>query len=143
METLMIYKILLATLLGGLVGLERQSNHKSSGIRTMALISLGSCVFALISMSFPGADPTRVIAQIVTGIGFLGAGIIFKSGKSVFGLTSAATIWCTAGLGVVVGIGMFQLSIIVTFLILIINSLTRIKSKQKSTTKDASSEMEE
>ena len=141
METLMISKLLLATILGGLVGLERQSNNKSLGIRTMALISLGSCVFAVVSISFPGADPTRVIGQIVTGIGFLGAGIIFKSGKNVYGLTSAATIWCTAGLGVVVGVGMFQISLIVTFLILLINSLTSIKSKGKP--KDAASKKDE
>lgn len=130
MDLLMISKLLLSAFLGGLVGLERQNHNKSSGIRTMALISLGACVFSIVSISFLGADPTRIIAQIVTGIGFLGAGIIFKSGMNVYGLTSAATIWCTASLGVLVGIGMYQLAVTLTLIILTINSLINKKSKK-------------
>ena len=130
MDLLMISKLLLSAFLGGLVGLERQNHNKSSGIRTMALISLGACVFSIVSISFPGADPTRIVAQIVTGIGFLGAGIIFKSGMNVYGLTSAATIWCTASLGVLVGIGMYQLAVTLTLIILTINSLINKKSKK-------------
>ena len=130
MDLLIISKLLLSAFLGGLVGLERQNHNKSSGIRTMALISLGACVFSIVSFSFPEADPTRIIAQIVTGIGFLGAGIIFKSGMNVYGLTSAATIWCTASLGVLVGIGMYQLAVTLTLIILTINSLINKKSKK-------------
>lgn len=126
-----IVKLLLSAFLGGLVGLERQRHHKQSGIRTMALISLGSCVFSIVSLSFPGADPTRVIAQIVTGIGFLGAGIIFKSGMNVYGLTSAAAIWCVASVGILVGINMWQLAIEVTFIILIINIFVKRKQKDE------------
>lgn len=118
-------KLLLAAFLGGLIGMERQNHHKQSGIRTMALISVGSCAFSIISASFSNADPTRVIAQIVTGIGFLGAGIIFKSGMNVYGLTSAATIWCTAAIGVLVGIDMMQLALTLTFIILVINAVIK------------------
>ena len=130
MDLVLICKLLLSAFLGSIIGLERQTHHKNSGVRTMALISLGSCVFSIVSMSFPGADPTRVIAQIVTGIGFLGAGIIFKSGMNVYGLTSAATIWCTAALGVAIGIEMYQLAIVLTIVILIINSVIK-KSKNE------------
>jgi putative Mg2+ transporter-C (MgtC) family protein len=126
-----IVKLLLSVFLGGLVGLERQRHHKQSGIRTMALISLGSCTFSIISTSFPGSDPTRVIAQIVTGIGFLGAGIIFKSGMNVYGLTSAATIWCIAAVGMLVGINMIQLAIEVTFIMLTINIIIKRKKKDE------------
>lgn len=120
-----LIQLLLSSFLGGLIGLERERHHKQSGIRTMALISLGSCAFAIISASFPGSDPTRVIGQIVTGIGFLGAGIIFKSGMNVYGLTSSATIWCTAAIGVLVGVQMFQLAIALTLIILAVNSVIK------------------
>ena len=127
MDISIIVRLLLSAFLGALIGLERQSHRKSSGIRTMALISLGSAIFSIISLSFPGADPTRVIAQIVSEIGFLRADIIFKSGMNVYGLTSAATIWCTAAVGTLIGIGKYQESIIVTFIILIVNSLINKK----------------
>lgn len=125
MKIIEIVQLLLSAFLGGLIGLEREKHHKQSGIRTMALISLGSCVFAIVSNSFAGADPTRIIGQIVTGIGFLGAGIIFKSGMNVYGLTSSATIWCTAAIGVLVGVQMFQLAIALTLIILAINSVIK------------------
>jgi putative Mg2+ transporter-C (MgtC) family protein len=125
-------QLLLSAFLGGLIGLERQNHNKQSGIRTMALISLGSCVFSVISLSFPNADPTRVIAQIVTGIGFLGAGIIFKSGMNVYGLTSAATIWCTATVGTLIGIEKYQLGIEVAFIILFLNTaIKKIKGDER------------
>ncbi len=120
-----IAKLLLAAFLGGLIGLERQRHNKQSGIRTMALISLGCCVFSIVSMSFPNADPTRVIAQVVTGIGFLGAGIIFKSGMNVYGLTSAATIWCTSAVGMLIGIDNYKLAIELTIIILIVNTMIK------------------
>ena len=131
MNVLEIIKLLLSAFLGGLVGLERQTHHKQSGIRTMSLISLGSCTFSIVSTSFPGSDPTRVIAQIVTGIGFLGAGIIFKSGMNVYGLTSAAAIWCVAAVGMLIGVGMMQLAIEVTFIMLAINIFIKRKKEDE------------
>jgi len=120
-----VIQLLLSAFLGGLIGLEREKHHKQSGIRTMALISLGACTFAIIATSFPEADPTRIIGQIITGIGFLGGGIIFKSGINVYGLTSSATIWCTAAIGVLVGVNMLQLAIILTLIILVVNSVIK------------------
>lgn len=123
MELSNIIPLLLSVFLGFLIGLERESKHKSIGIRTVSLITLGSTIYSLISIYYFNADPTRVIAQIVSGIGFLGAGIIFKSGSEIKGLTTAATVWTSSGVGVLVGLGLYKLAIISTFLILIINTL--------------------
>lgn len=123
MELSNIIPLLLSVFLGFLIGLERESKHKSIGIRTLSLITLGSTIYTLISINYINADPTRVIAQIVSGIGFLGAGIIFKAGNQIKGLTTAATVWTSSGVGVLVGLGLYKLAIISTFLILIINTL--------------------
>lgn len=123
MELSNIIPLLLSVFLGFLIGLERESKHKSIGIRTVSLITLGSTIYSLISIYYFNADPTRVIAQIVSGIGFLGAGIIFKSGNNIIGLTTAATVWTSSAIGVLVGLGLYKLAIISTFLILIINTL--------------------
>lgn len=113
--------LLLSVFLGFLLGVERESKHSSVGIRTMSLITLGSTIYTLISIHYFNSDPTRVIAQIVSGIGFLGAGIIFKSGSNVIGLTTAATVWTASSIGVLVGLELYQLAVISTFLVLIIN----------------------
>lgn len=123
MELFNILPLLLSVFLGFLIGLERESKHKSIGIRTLSLITLGSTIYTLISIYYFNSDPTRVIAQIVSGIGFLGAGIIFKAGNQIKGLTTAATVWTSSGVGVLVGLGLYKLAIISTFLILIINTL--------------------
>lgn len=123
MELSNIIPLLLSVFLGFLIGLERESKHKSIGIRTVSLITLGSTIYSLISIYYFNSDPTRVIAQIVSGIGFLGAGIIFKSGNNIIGLTTAATVWTSSAIGVLVGLGLYQLAFTATFLILIINTL--------------------
>lgn len=123
MELFNTLPLLLSVFLGFLIGLERESKHKSIGIRTLSLITLGSTIYTLISIYYFNSDPTRVIAQIVTGIGFLGAGIIFKSGSEIKGLTTAATVWTSSGIGVLVGLGLYKIAIISTLLVLIINSL--------------------
>lgn len=87
------------------------------------MITLGSTLFAIISIYSFHADQSRVIAQIVSGIGFLSAGVIFKNSDQITGLTTAATIWCAAAVGVLVGIGMFEIAVISTLSILIINTL--------------------
>lgn len=123
MELFNILPLLLSVFLGFLIGLERESKHKSIGIRTLSLITLGSTIYTLISIYYFNSDPTRVIAQIVSGVGFLGAGIIFKSGSEIKGLTTAATVWTSSGIGVLVGLGLYKIAIISTLLVLIINSL--------------------
>lgn len=120
---IMVINILISVGLGFLIGLEREKHKKAVGIRTTSLITLGSTMFSLISIHFTQADPTRVIAQIVTGIGFLSAGVIFKNTNQITGLTTAATIWCAAAVGILVGIGMFELAIESTLAILIINTI--------------------
>lgn len=118
-----IIRMLVATGVGAAVGLERQINNKSAGLRTNTLVALGSCVFVIISvMLIPeGGDPTRIIGQVVTGIGFLGAGVILHRGANVQGLTTAATIWCSASLGCLAGLGNFLEAAIAAIFIIIIN----------------------
>ncbi len=107
-------QIVLALLLGGVIGFERERRNKPAGLRTHMLVAAGTTAFTLASMyGFGGAprDPSRVAAQIVSGVGFLGAGTIFRSGSEVRGLTTAATIWLVAALGMLVGTGMYWLAI--------------------------------
>ena len=102
-------RILLSIGLGALIGLERQLRARSAGIRTNALVSLGSCLFTTVGVYTLAAgtgDPTRVAAQVASGIGFLGAGVILKQGVSVSGLNTAATLWASAAVGTLCGSGM-------------------------------------
>ncbi|GAA3007084.1 MgtC/SapB family protein [Microbacterium aurantiacum] len=97
-----------AIALGSLIGLERQWRQRTTGMRTHALVALGAASFVLLSTATDGdASPTRIAAQVVSGIGFLGAGIIFREGANVRGLNTAATLWCSAAVGVLCGAGFF------------------------------------
>ncbi|MDO5672099.1 MAG: MgtC/SapB family protein [Actinomycetaceae bacterium] len=118
----MVY-LIAATLLSGLIGLERQVHHKPTGVRTHALVGLGSCLFTLTSAygfadipTIGPHDPARVAAQVASGIGFLGAGLIFVNRDIVRGLTTAATVWVSAALGVACGAGLLPLSALVVVL---------------------------
>lgn len=126
--------ILFALLFGSLIGLERQFQLKEAGLRTNALVALGSSMFISISFLFPGnQDVTRIAAQIVTGIGFLGAGIMFKEGATVKGLNTAATVWCTAAIGSLSGAGYIRHAAAATALIIITHILLRpLANKIKS-----------
>lgn len=96
-----------ALFLGAIIGFERQWRQRLAGLRTNALVALGAATFVHFAAQFPGeASPTRVAAQVVSGIGFLGAGLIFKEGFSVRGLNTAATLWCSAAIGVLCGAGL-------------------------------------
>jgi putative Mg2+ transporter-C (MgtC) family protein len=99
-DTEIVRRLLLAAVVGGLLGIEREVRHKSAGFRTNILIGMGSAVFTIMSIaiSADGGDPGRIAAQIVTGMGFLGAGAILRTRSGVHGLTTAATIWVNAGL---------------------------------------------
>lgn len=129
-ESDMIARLLLASFLGGLVGLEREIHGRPAGFRTHLLVSLGSCLFVISSIYFyriygnfsgtgpVGVDPGRVAAQVVTGIGFLGAGAIIRERASIRGLTTAACLWVAAAIGVAAGIGLYILSTFVTVIAL-------------------------
>lgn len=107
METIdVIAKLLVAVLIGGIIGAEREYHNKSAGLRTLMLICLGSTLFTMFSMEIgEQTSPDRIASNIVTGIGFVGAGVIFMGGTGINGVTTAATIWVTAALGVGVGAG--------------------------------------
>lgn len=119
----LIIKIGLAMLLGYLIGLERELHGKVVGTRTISLIAIGSALYVLMSPSMVNGDNSRIIAQVVSGIGFLGAGIIFKHGDTVKGLTTAATVWCAAAIGCLCGYGMYIEAIVGTIAVMIINLL--------------------
>jgi len=126
LEVSTLFKILLSAFLGGIVGLEREWSHKKAGLRTNILIAISSTLLTIMSLSIAQSgkigDPGRVIAQIVTGIGFLGAGTIIQARLSIHGLTTAATIWTVAAIGIAVGIGQQLLAFLVTILVVIILS---------------------
>lgn len=111
--------MLVSVLCGGLLGIEREYQNKSAGLRTIVLICLGSTVFTMVSQRIGGSDD-RVAANIITGIGFIGAGVIFKENFNVKGLTTAAVIWISAAIGMVIGIGEFNLAYLLTFLVLVV-----------------------
>ncbi len=123
-ETAMV-RILISFVIGTLVGIEREAHNQPAGLRTHILISLGATLVMLISIyipqtftNFQNGDPGRIAAQVVSGIGFLGAGAILKFGADVKGLTTAASIWAMAALGMAVGAGMYSISFITVFVIL-------------------------
>lgn len=107
--TELFMRLALATLLGAAIGVERSYRHKPAGLRTNVLIALGSALFSILSLEIGTAanTPDRIAAQIVTGVGFLGAGAILRTGGSVQGLTTAATIWVNAAIGMAAGVGRY------------------------------------
>lgn len=133
---MIISRIGLATVLGYLIGVERELHGKVVGTRTISLIVIGTALYVLMSPTIIGGDNSRIIAQVVSGIGFLGAGIIFKDGDSVKGLTTAATVWCAAAVGGLCGFGMFAEAILGTIAIVTINlffkhHLSKLKKEDK------------
>lgn len=110
--------------LGGVIGFERQWRNRLAGLRTNALVALGSATFVVFEALMPG-DPTRVAAQVVSGIGFIGAGLIFREGLSVRGLNTAATLWCSAAVGVLAGAGFPVYAGLATGFVVFVNLLLR------------------
>lgn len=112
-EIIYAMRMILAALIGSFIGWERERHGSDAGIRTYMAISIGACAFSLISAHVANeCDPTRIAAQIVTGIGFIGAGVIFQDKGGVAGLTTAATLWATAAVGMASAFGMYVLAII-------------------------------
>jgi putative Mg2+ transporter-C (MgtC) family protein len=146
----MILRLVLAIVLGMLVGAERFLIHKEAGIKTHALVSMGSALFIIISEMMMQKyanvgvfDPMRMASQIVVGIGFLGAGTIILSGSRLKGLTTASGLWVTAGLGMAAGFGLYGISIVATVLVLLVlifgyiieKPLLKISEKEEQTEK--------
>ncbi len=141
-----IIRLFMAVAMGFLLGLERELTNKYAGLRTHILVCLGACIFTLLSIyGFPTfaqgdniivdnatgiRDTSRVAAQIVTGIGFIGAGTVLRNGPMVFGLTTAATLWIAASIGMACGAGMFGIAVIATVLSVAVLTLIRIFERQ-------------
>ena len=126
-------RLLLAFALSGVLGFERERVDKPAGLRTHILVSLGSCLFTILSLTaFPGSDPARVAAYVVAGIGFIGAGTILQTRERVVGITTAASLWVTASIGMAAGAGFYLLAIIATaiaYLTLRLKILERLARK--------------
>lgn len=119
-----VIRLILGFVLSGLVGLEREVSLKPAGLRTHVLVGLGSTLITILSLeAFPGSDPSRVAASIIVGIGFLGAGTILKTEEKVIGLTTAATLWIVASIGVATGAGFYILAIVSTILAFLVLKL--------------------
>ena len=145
----MIFQLLTAFILGGFLGLERERVGKVAGVRTFSLVSLSSALYVIVSQNINtsiikllqvdptipatayGLDPTRILGQIVLGIGFLGAGIIIHHGYEVIGLTTAASLWTAAAVGAAVGFGFYGLAILSVVLALIILHVVSYATKEK------------
>jgi len=135
-----VSRMVVALAAGLAIGFERQWHHKAAGLRTTTLVAIGSALYVLLSVMLTktnGGDATRIIGQVVTGIGFLCGGVIFKEGFSVHGLTTAATIWCSSAIGCLAAAGYYSETILATILIILVNVLLKPidnwLSKRKST----------
>lgn len=132
----LVGRVIMAALLGGVVGGEREYGRHTAGLRTNILVAVGSCLFSILSIyGFPVSDetmrdPARLAAQIVSGIGFLGAGAVFQDRGGVRGLTTAATIWLVAAIGMAAGVGSYFLAFITTVVTLIVLTALRPVSER-------------
>ena len=125
--TEILLRLVLAVIAGGLIGLEREIVHRPAGIRTHMLVCLGSALFLLATLEAVPNETARIIAGIATGIGFLGAGTIFKAQSEVHGLTTAASVWAVSAVGLTIGLGYYLMSTIAVVLILIVLQLNKME----------------
>jgi len=131
-ELTIIVRLLLAVILGAGLGYQRELSGKPAGLRTHALISMGAALFTIISIfGFDGqGDPSRIAAGVVTGIGFLGAGVIFRSMRGdvqVGGLTTAASVWAVAAIGMAAGAGLYLVAVIVALIVVVVLIIPKVK----------------
>ncbi len=141
-----VLRLILASVLGGLIGLEREVHGREAGVRTTLLVSLGSALFMIVSESFFFAyekkviggtfhvDPTRIAAQVVTGVGFLGAGVIIRMKESIRGVTTAASIWVVCAVGLAIGSGYYLIGIVTSAITVL--SLMGVKTFERKLRKD-------
>lgn len=132
-----IIRLLLAFILGGLVGFQRERAERPAGFRTHVLVAIGAAVFTIISISPfsnnpQGADPSRIASQVVIGIGFIGAGAIINQGDIILGLTTAASLWATAAIGMAVGDGLYVVALATTVIVYLILSVFKAFEKRVS-----------
>ena len=131
----LVLRLVLSAVIGGLIGMEREANNRPAGLRTHILVTLGSTLIMLLStqaFSYPQGtgDPARLAAQVVSGIGFLGAGTILRNGNTIRGLTTAATIWVCGGLGLAIGVGYYTGALITAVIVLVsLTGLGRVEKK--------------
>lgn len=124
-------KLILAVVLGGLIGWERERSHKPAGLRTHMLVCIGSALITIVSINYFTEDYARIIAGIITGIGFIGAGTIIAQGnKGIHGLTTAASLWAVAAIGITAGIGWYALSSIAAVLIMLILFIAKLEHRK-------------
>lgn len=132
-ELEIIIKLVIAFLIGGAVGYSRTVNGKPAGIRTQMLLCVGSTLLTAISVNLkeiyyaPNADPARLMAQIVTGIGFVGGGVILKSDRKVLGVTTAAMIWVTAAIGIAIGSGLYLVSLAMLGFVMLLEPIAKLQ----------------
>ncbi len=126
-----IIKLILGTFLGGTLGYEREKTKKPAGLRTHMLVSLGSTLFTIISFTAFPIDPARIASYVVMGIGFIGAGTVLQMKKKVIGLTTAASLWVAASIGMAVGIGYYSIAIFTTILSFLILRLSAVEKGMK------------
>ncbi len=145
-----IARLFISLLLGLVIGTERVWAHKTAGMRTYALVSMGSALFVIISnemvnqyLYLSGLNPLMIVAQIVVGVGFLGTGIIFSKDSKVMGLTTATSLWVSAGIGMAAGFGLFKIAIIATLFTLFIFIVLWFFEEQFKKTKFFKDEMNE
>lgn len=138
----LITKLFVALFLGLIIGTERVWAHKTAGMRTYALVAMGSALFVIVSeemvktyLNLPGLNPLMIVAQIVVGVGFLGTGLIFSKESKLMGMTTATALWVSAGIGMASGFGLYKLAIIATFLTLFIFTVLWFAEEQLKKTK--------
>lgn len=131
LQTEFVLRLFIAVALSGLVGVERQLRKEPAGLRTHMLVCLGSTLVTIVSFYGFSMDPAKIAASILTGVGFLGAGTIIARKGKVIGLTTAASLWFVAGLGIVIGIGQYILAIVATIFSLIILNLWRLEKEKR------------
>lgn len=139
-----LVNLLVAAGLSGLIGFEREYNKRDAGLRTHIMVGMGAALFTIVGAEL-GVDPTRMAAQVVSGIGFIGAGAIFRAGDNIKGLTTAAGMWTVAGIGVAAGFGMLELAVTATVIALVVlfgllPVVDRIRSEKKPRDADESRE---
>ncbi len=131
----LIIRMVVAALLGGIIGIERELIRRPAGLRTHMLVSLGSCIFMIVSTKF-NLDPARIASGVVTGMGFIGAGTIIaekeRDKEIVLGITTAASLWVTSGVGLLVGIGEYALAVFAALLVHLILWLRIVEHEKKA-----------
>jgi putative Mg2+ transporter-C (MgtC) family protein len=129
-ELIIALRLVLAVLLGSIIGWEREQQHRPAGLRTHMLVALGSALFTVLSINaFPGDVPGRVAANIIVGIGFIGAGTVMVNKEKIIGLTTAASLWVTAAIGMAAGSGFYLIAIVTSIIAFATLFLREIESK--------------